>query len=181
MHKQTIALIDHDRNILTSLSRALEKEGFKVQTYIDGESALIGLTRTPPDIAVIDIKMPKMDGEELLKKLRKKTSLPVIFLTSKDDEIDELLALLFADDVSSFNDTVIRLQRQINCIEEFCNIVGMQINLDKTKIVVFRNGGILKQSEVWYYNNEKIAKVSFYKCLGIFSLYFQISEKVRSS
>ena len=85
MHKQTIALIDDDRNILTSLSIALEKEGFKVQTYIDGESALIGLTRTPPDLAIIDIKMPKMDGEELLKKLRKKTSLPVIFLTSKDD------------------------------------------------------------------------------------------------
>ena len=99
MQKQTIALIDDDRNILTSLSIALEKEGFKVQTYIDGESALIGLTRMPPDLAVIDIKMPKMDGEELLKKLRKKTSLPVIFLTSKDDEIDELLGLkLGADD-----------------------------------------------------------------------------------
>ena len=99
MQKQTIALIDDDRNILTSISIALEKEGFKVQTYLDGESALIGLTRTPPDLAVVDIKMPKMDGEELLKKLRKKTALPVIFLTSKDDEIDELLGLkLGADD-----------------------------------------------------------------------------------
>ena len=99
MQKQTIALVDDDRNILTSLSIALEKEGFKVQTYIDGESALIGLTRTPPDLAIVDIKMPKMDGEELLKKLRKKTSLPVIFLTSKDDEIDEFLGLkLGADD-----------------------------------------------------------------------------------
>ena len=99
MHKETIALVDDDRNILTSLSIALEKEGFKVQTYIDGESALIGLTRMPPDLAIIDIKMPKMDGEELLKKLRKKTALPVIFLTSKDDEIDELLGLkLGADD-----------------------------------------------------------------------------------
>ncbi len=97
--KETIALIDDDRNILTSLSIALEKEGYKVQTYLDGESALIGLTRSPPDLAVIDIKMPKMDGEELLKKLRKKTSLPVIFLTSKDDEVDELLGLkLGADD-----------------------------------------------------------------------------------
>ena len=97
--KETIALIDDDRNILTSLSIALEKEGFKIQTYLDGESALIGLARTPPDLAVIDIKMPKMDGEELLKKLRKKSSLPVIFLTSKDDEIDELLGLkLGADD-----------------------------------------------------------------------------------
>ena len=97
--KYTIALIDDDRNILTSISIALEKEGFKVQTYLDGESALIGLTRTPPDLAVIDIKMPKMDGEELLKKLRKKTSMPVIFLTSKDEEVDELLGLkLGADD-----------------------------------------------------------------------------------
>ncbi|HJN84411.1 MAG TPA: response regulator transcription factor [Candidatus Pelagibacter bacterium] len=97
--KQTIALIDDDRNILTSISMALEKEGFNVQTYLDGESALIGLSRTPPDLAVIDIKMPKMDGEELLKKLRKKTTLPVIFLTSKDEEVDELLGLkLGADD-----------------------------------------------------------------------------------
>ena len=97
--KQTIALIDDDRNILTSISIALEKEGFQVQTYLDGESALIGLTRQPPDLAIIDIKMPKMDGEELLKKLRKKTTIPVIFLTSKDDEIDELLGLkLGADD-----------------------------------------------------------------------------------
>ena len=97
--KHTIALIDDDRNILTSISMALEKEGFKVQTYIDGENALVGLTRSPPDLAVVDIKMPRMDGEELLKRLRKKTSLPVIFLTSKDEEIDELLGLkLGADD-----------------------------------------------------------------------------------
>jgi len=97
--KQTIALIDDDRNILTSISMALEKEGFNVQTYLDGEGALIGLSRSPPDLAVIDIKMPKMDGEELLKKLRKKTSLPIILLTSKDEEVDELLGLkLGADD-----------------------------------------------------------------------------------
>ena len=92
--KQTIALVDDDRNILTTLSIALEKEGFQIQTYLDGESALIGLSRTPPDLAVIDIKMPRMDGEELLKKLRKKTSMPVIFLTSKDEEVDELLGCL---------------------------------------------------------------------------------------
>ena len=97
--KQTIALVDDDRNILTSLSIALEKEGFNVQTYLDGESAYIGITRTPPNLAVIDVKMPKMDGEELLRKLRKKTSLPVILLTSKDEEVDELLGLkLGADD-----------------------------------------------------------------------------------
>ena len=97
--KQTIALVDDDRNILTSISIALEKEGYSVQTYLDGESAYIGITRTPPDLAVIDVKMPKMDGEELLRKLRKKTSLPVILLTSKDEEVDELLGLkLGADD-----------------------------------------------------------------------------------
>ena len=78
---------------------ALENEGFKVQTYIDAESALVGISRTPPDLAVIDIKMPRMDGEELLKRLRKKTTIPIIFLTSKDEEVDELLGLkLGADD-----------------------------------------------------------------------------------
>ena len=133
--KQTIALIDDDRNILTSISIALEKEGFNVQTYLDGESALIGLSRTPPDLAVVDIKMPKMDGEELLKKLRKKTSLPVIFLTSKDDEIDELLGLkLGADDFvkksGGFSIKVlierIRVQlrkKNINNIEDTKNII----------------------------------------------------------
>jgi len=96
---QIIALVDDDRNILTSISMALEREGFKVQTYVDAETALVGISRTPPDLAVIDIKMPRMDGEELLKRLRKKTSIPIIFLTSKDEEIDELLGLkLGADD-----------------------------------------------------------------------------------
>ena len=96
---KTIALVDADRNILTSLSIALEREGFKVQTYIDGESALVGLSRNPPDLAVVDIKMPRMDGEELLKRIKKKMSIPIIFLTSKDEEVDELLGLkLGADD-----------------------------------------------------------------------------------
>ena len=76
----TIALIDDDRNLLTSISIALEREGFKVQTYIDGETALIGLVRNPPDLAVVDIKMPRMDGEELLKKLRKKYKFQLYFL-----------------------------------------------------------------------------------------------------
>ena len=76
---QTIALVDDDRNILTGISIALEREGFKVQTYIDGESALIGLTRNPPDLAVLDIKMPRMDGEELLKSLRKKYQFQLYF------------------------------------------------------------------------------------------------------
>jgi len=96
---QSIALVDDDRNILTSISMALENEGFKVQTYIDAENALVGISRNPPDLAVIDIKMPGMDGEELLKRLRKKTAIPILFLTSKDEEVDELLGLkLGADD-----------------------------------------------------------------------------------
>jgi len=95
----SIALVDDDRNILTSISMALENEGFKVQTYIDAENALVGISRNPPDLAVIDIKMPGMDGEELLKRLRKKTTIPILFLTSKDEEVDELLGLkLGADD-----------------------------------------------------------------------------------
>ncbi len=143
----TIALIDDDRNILTSLSIALEKEGFKVQTYLDGESALIGLSRTPPDLAVIDIKMPKMDGEELLKKLRKKTSLPVIFLTSKDEEVDELLGLkLGADDFiklsGGFSVKVlierIRVQlrkKNINIIEDSKNIISHgKLRLDPSQL-----------------------------------------------
>ena len=121
MDKQTIALIDDDRNILTSLSIALEKEGFKVQTYIDGESALIGLTRTPPDLAIVDIKMPKMDGEELLKKKKKKTSLPVIFLTSKDDEIDELLGLKLG--ANDFVKKIELINRNFFKIDKFLRIL----------------------------------------------------------
>ena len=95
----TIALVDDDRNILTSVSIALEAEGYHVQTYSDGTSALAGLAAQPPDIAIFDIKMPRMDGMELLRRLRQKSDLPVIFLTSKDEEFDELVGLkLGADD-----------------------------------------------------------------------------------
>ncbi len=95
----TIALVDDDRNILTSVSIALESEGYRVETYTDGASALEGLAARPPNLAILDIKMPRMDGMELLRRLRQKTDLPVIFLTSKDDEIDELFGLkMGADD-----------------------------------------------------------------------------------
>src|SRR5690606_4105343 len=95
----TIALVDDDRNILTSVSIALESEGYRVETYTDGASALEGLTARPPNLAILDIKMPRMDGMELLRLLRQKSDLPVIFLTSKDDEIDELFGLkMGADD-----------------------------------------------------------------------------------
>ncbi|WP_306118550.1 MULTISPECIES: response regulator transcription factor [unclassified Roseitalea] len=96
---QTIALVDDDRNILTSVSIALETEGFRVETFTDGASALDGLLAKPPNLAILDIKMPRMDGMELLRRLRQKSDLPVIFLTSKDDEIDELFGLkMGADD-----------------------------------------------------------------------------------
>ncbi|NMG37917.1 response regulator [Chelativorans sp. ZYF759] len=95
----TIALVDDDRNILTSVSIALESEGYRVETYTDGASALEGLASRAPNLAILDIKMPRMDGMELLRRLRQKTDLPVIFLTSKDDEIDELFGLkMGADD-----------------------------------------------------------------------------------
>jgi len=95
----TIALVDDDRNILTSVSIALEAEGYRIMTYTDGASALDGFRTTQPDLAILDIKMPRMDGMELLGQLRKSSAMPVIFLTSKDDEVDEVLGLrMGADD-----------------------------------------------------------------------------------
>jgi two-component system, OmpR family, response regulator ChvI len=97
--KTTIALVDDERNILSSLGMALEAEGYKVRTYTDGEAALEGLTETPADLGIFDIKMPRMDGMELLRRVRKQSDMPVIFLTSKDEEIDELFGLkMGADD-----------------------------------------------------------------------------------
>jgi two-component system, OmpR family, response regulator ChvI len=94
-----IALVDDDRNILTSVSMTLEAEGYSVSTYTDGASGLEGLTTDKPDLAILDIKMPRMDGMELLRRLRQKSDVPVIFLTSKDEEIDELFGLkMGADD-----------------------------------------------------------------------------------
>lgn len=96
---QTIALVDDDRNILTSVTMSLEAEGFRVRTYTDGAEALRGISAQPVDLAVLDIKMPRMDGMELLQRLRKTSAVPVIFLTSKDDEVDEVLGLrMGADD-----------------------------------------------------------------------------------
>ena len=95
----TIALVDDDHNILTSVSIALEAEGYRVMTYSDGVSALDGFRSATPDLAILDIKMPRMDGMETLRRLRQKSDLPVIFLTSKNEEIDELFALkMGADD-----------------------------------------------------------------------------------
>ncbi|RKF14636.1 DNA-binding response regulator [Roseovarius spongiae] len=94
-----IALVDDDRNILTSVSMTLEAEGFEVETYNDGQQAFDAFNKKLPDMAVLDIKMPRMDGMDLLQRLRQKSQMPVIFLTSKDDEIDEVLGLrMGADD-----------------------------------------------------------------------------------
>src|ERR687893_683453 len=94
----TIALVDDDRNILTSMSIALQAEGFATRVYSDGEAALKALVDNPPDLAVLDVKMPRMDGMELLRRLRERSSTPVIFLTSKDDELDEALGLAMGAD-----------------------------------------------------------------------------------
>jgi two-component system response regulator ChvI len=96
---ETITLVDDDKNILTSVSIALEAEGYKVTTHTEGQAALLAMTDRAPDLAVLDIKMPGMDGMELLNRLRRVSTVPVIFLTSKDEEIDEMLGLkMGADD-----------------------------------------------------------------------------------
>jgi two-component system response regulator ChvI len=94
----TIALVDDDRNILTSVSLALQAEGFATRVYADGTAGLKALLENPPALAVVDIKMPRMDGMEMLRRLREKSDLPVIFLTSKDTEIDEALGLAMGAD-----------------------------------------------------------------------------------
>ena len=153
----TIALVDDDRNILTSISMALENEGFKVQTYIDAESALAGISRNPPDLAVIDIKMPRMDGEELLKRLRKKTTIPILFLTSKDEEIDELLGLkLGADDFikksGGFSIKVlierirVQLRKKTNNIDDSKNLIKHgKLVLDPSQLECEWNGKFLPE------------------------------------
>jgi len=95
---QVIALVDDDRNILTSISIALQAEGFITRVYSDGDTALKAFAENPADLGVFDIKMPRMDGMELLRRLRETSSMPVIFLTSKDDELDEALGLAMGAD-----------------------------------------------------------------------------------
>ena len=99
---QVIALVDDDRNILTSVSIALQAEGFITRVYSDGAAALKAFADNPPDLAVFDIKMPEMDGMELLRRVREVggpvCTMPIIFLTSKDDELDEALGLAMGAD-----------------------------------------------------------------------------------
>ncbi len=97
--KHTIFLVDDDRNILLSVSMALESEGFDIETFSDGEKGLIAILEKQPDLVVLDVKMPRMDGIEVLTKLREESAVPVIFLTSKDDEVDQIIGLrMGADD-----------------------------------------------------------------------------------
>jgi two-component system response regulator ChvI len=129
----TIALVDDDRNILTSLSIALQSEGFVTRLYSDGEAALKALLDNPPDIAVCDIKMPRMDGLELLRRLREKSALPVIFLTSKNDELDEALGLaLGADDYIAKPFSQRLLIARIRAILRRVELSKPQANLDET-------------------------------------------------
>lgn len=95
----TIALVDDDENILVSLRIFFEQEGYQVRTYHDGAAALTALTEQPPDVAILDVKMPRMDGIEVLRRLRQNSNVPVIFLTSKDEEMDEVVGFnVGADD-----------------------------------------------------------------------------------
>lgn len=124
-----IALVDDDQNILTSVALTLESEGFEVDCYNDGEAALRGLATRPADLGVLDIKMPRMDGIELLQKIRKTSQLPVIFLTSKDDELDEALGLgMGADDYITKPFSQRLLLARIRAVLRRASDEGMQPN-----------------------------------------------------
>ncbi len=140
---RTIALVDDDKNILTSVSMALESEGFIVNTYSDGEEALKGLKERPVDLAVLDIKMPRMDGMELLQKIRAQSKLPVIFLTSKDDEIDEFIGLrMGADDYITKPFSQRLLIERINVILRRSETLAQQENDDN----VLKRGDLILDS-----------------------------------
>ena len=133
----TIALVDDDRHILTSVSMALEAEGYTTNTYTDGVAALQGLEDTPPDMAIFDIKMPRMDGMELLRRLRQKSDLPVIFLTSKDEEIDELFGLkMGADDFirKPFSQRLL-VERVKAVLRRAQNREGVEVSGEPSKII----------------------------------------------
>ena len=135
-----IALVDDDRNILTSVSITLESEGFTVETYNDGQAALDAFNRSLPDLGVFDIKMPRLDGLDLLQRVRQKSNMPVIFLPSKDDEIDEIFGLrMGANDTKPFSQRLLlerirALLRRKEAIEG--NVVA---DSDDTKVLVRGN------------------------------------------
>ncbi|MBU2937364.1 MULTISPECIES: response regulator transcription factor [Pacificibacter] len=138
-----IALVDDDRNILTSVSMTLEAEGFEVETYNDGQSALDAFSKRLPDMAVFDIKMPRMDGMDLLQRVRQKTNMPVIFLTSKDDEIDEVLGLRMGAD-----DYVKKPFSQRLLVERIRALLRRQEALDGVEIAETEETKVLTRGEL---------------------------------
>ena len=159
-------MVDDDWNILTSVSILLESEGYDVETYNDGQSALDAFNRKLPDLAVLDIKMPRMDGMELLQRLRQKTSMPVIFLTSKDDEIDEILGLrMGADDYvkKPFSQRLL-IERVRSLLRRQEALDGVEIEeTDETKVMV--RGQLtmdpLRHSVSWKGNNVTLTVTEF--------------------
>ncbi len=149
----TIALVDDDRNILTSVSLALEAEGYRVETYTDGASALDGMQMAPPDLGIFDIKMPRMDGMELLRRFRQVSDLPVIFLTSKDDEIDELFGLkMGADDFikKPFSQRVLveRVRALLRRVQTRGTTTGQLAPLPEGATVPQEGGQVLKRGDL---------------------------------
>ena len=139
---QNIALVDDDRNILTSVSMSLEAEGYNVKTYNDGEEGLSGIKTSTPDLVVLDIKMPRMDGMEVLTKLREESAIPVIFLTSKDDEVDEVIGLRMGAD-----DYITKPFSQRLLIERIRALLRRQ-ELQKTSATAKKNEEIVERGDL---------------------------------
>ena len=141
--KAKVALVDDDRNVLTSVGEALENEGYLVTTYSDGEQALAGMSTNPVDVAVLDIKMPKMDGMEVLRRIRKKSNLPVIFLTTKNEEIDELMGLqMGADDYITQPASNRLLIQRINALVRRIKLLNKAANTEDAHLQI-RRGSLL--------------------------------------
>ena len=156
-----IFLVDDDENILASVSMALESEGFSVKTFTDGENGLKEILENPPDVAVLDIKMPRLNGIDLLKKIRSKSNLPVIFLTSKDTEIDELLGFkIGADDyiTKPFSQKIlIERIRVLIKREKFISKEESSLNTDIKKNVIIKGGFFLdKNKHICKWKNKRI-------------------------
>ena len=139
-NRPLIALVDDDRNILMSMEELLKKEDFNIHTYSDGQSALNSFFKHPPDIAVIDIKMPRMDGYELFKKIREKLTIPVIFLTSKDKEVDRLKGLMHGVDNYVTKGGNLTIQILIETIKNTLNTIQTIADKnEKSKIIVYKD------------------------------------------
>jgi len=161
-----IALVDDDQNILTSVSMVLEAEGYDVTTYNDGASALTALSDEEPDLGVFDIKMPRMDGMELLRRLRQKTDMPVIFLTSKDDEIDEVLGLrMGADDYMRKPFSQRLLVERIRAILRRREALESEAGEDEGEDVILKRGSLtmdkLRHTVKWKGDNVTLTVTEF--------------------